>query len=90
MAFDPHTTCSFKVDGMPSPTCWYAWKQKPATMALFMTRLGSRMPMFLMAVALNEKPPSRMRAIGVSRRKDRMVMMENRLMLSRDPFEPCA
>lgn len=46
--------------------------------------------MFLMAVALNEKPPSRMRAIGVSRRKDRMVMMEKRLMLSRDPFEPCA
>ncbi len=54
-----------------------------------MTRLGSRMPMPRMAEALKVKPPSRSRATGVSRKKDRMVMMENRLMLSREPFEPC-
>ncbi len=42
-----------------------------------------------MAEALKVKPPSRSRATGVSRKKDRMVMMENRLMLSREPFEPC-
>ena len=70
-------------------TCWYAWKQKPARTALLMTRLGSRMPIPRIEEALKVKPPSRSRAKGVSRRKERMVMMENRLMLSREPFEPC-
>ncbi len=54
-----------------------------------MTRLGSMMPMPCMADALKVKPPSRSSATGANRKNDRMVMMENKLMLSKEPFEPC-
>ena len=54
-----------------------------------MTRLGSMMPMPRMADALKVNPPSRRSATGANRKKDRMVMMENRLILSREPLEPC-
>ncbi len=45
------------------------------------------MPMDCMAEGVSMRPPSRIKAMGVSSKKDRIVISENRLMLSR---EPCA
>ncbi len=53
-----------------------------------MTRSVFTMPSDLSAVGVTRKP-SFSRANGASRKKDRMVMMENRLMLSRDPCGCC-
>lgn len=52
--------------------------------ACFMTRSVLTIPKDLRAVGVTKKPSFR-RAKGASRKNDRMVMMENRLMLSREP-----
>ena len=65
--------------------CWYAWKQTAARMACFMTTFGAR-PAARMAPGVNWTPSTNS-ATGASRKKEMMVMQENRLMLS---SVPCA
>jgi hypothetical protein len=67
-------------------TCWYAWKQTPARSACLITKSGFATPKDFKPAGV-KVTPSFKRATGASRKKDKIVMMENRLMLSSPPYK---
>lgn len=68
-------------------TCWYAWKQTPASSVFLMISVLLAMPRDCIAEGVNLTPSNR-RVTGAKMKNDMMVMMLNRLMLS-NRTDPC-
>jgi hypothetical protein len=65
-------------------TCWYIWNDRAAYSACWKIKLVSTTPRADKPLCVSWNP-SLASVKGASKKKDMMVMMENRLMLSKAP-----